>query len=27
HGRVIAETVPSQTTLHLTQPEAVTFKR
>ncbi|MCH5758012.1 hypothetical protein MMB26_17085, partial [Salmonella enterica] len=23
----IAETVPSQTTLHLTQPEAVTFKR
>lgn len=27
HGRVIAETVPSQTTLHLPQPEAVTFKR
>lgn len=27
HRRVIAETVPSQTTLHLTQPEAVTFKR
>lgn len=27
HGKVIAETVPSQTTLHLTQPEAVTFKR
>ncbi|SQI35024.1 Cytosine deaminase [Leminorella richardii] len=26
-GRTIAETVPSQTTLNLTKPETVTFKR